>query len=85
MSAKIKPIKPNDQLIVFSDQTIRRTLHKNAWWFAIVDVVAVLTDSSQPAGYIKDMRKRDKELNKAWKKITTPLAIDTSGGSKKYY
>ncbi len=50
-----------NHIIVFSDHKIRRAFHENAWWFAILDVIAALSDSTQPAGYIKDMRKRDSE------------------------
>lgn len=68
---------------VFKGREIRRTLHNNEWWFVISDVVAVLTDSVNPAGYIKDMRRRDKELAKGWGQIATPLSVETSGGNQK--
>jgi len=38
----------------------------------IADVVADLTDSVDPQGYVKDMRRRDKELAKGWGQIATP-------------
>lgn len=37
----------------------------------------------QPGGYIKDMRRRDLELNKGWGQIATPLSLETSGGIQK--
>jgi hypothetical protein len=49
----------------------------------IVDVVSALTDSANPAVYIKDMRRRDKELAKGWGQIATPLSMETSGGNQK--
>ena len=67
-------------LAVFKGKKIRRTLHNNEWWFVIVDVIAALTDSVQPEGYIKDMRRRDPELSKGWGQIATPLSISTDGG-----
>ncbi len=33
------------------------------WYFSVVDVVSVLTDSVNPTDYLKKMRKRDPELN----------------------
>lgn len=48
-----------------------------------MDVVSVLTDSINPSGYIKDMRRRDVELAKGWGQIATPLAIETIGGKQK--
>ncbi len=73
----------DSQLVVFKGKQIRRTLHNNEWWFSIVDVVAVLTDSVDPNGYIKDMRRRDDELSKGWGQIATPLSVQTEGGLQK--
>jgi len=70
-------------IAVFRGKEIRKTIHKNEWWFVISDVVGVLTDSTDPSGYIKDMRRRDKELSKGWGQIATPLWIETSGGKQK--
>jgi DNA-damage-inducible protein D len=72
-----------NKLAIFEGKKIRKTLHNDEWWFAIEDVVAVLTNSVQPKGYIKDMRRRDKELSKGWGQIATPLEIETSGGFQK--
>ena len=69
-----------DHLVVFQEKAIRRTWHNDEWWFAIVDVVAVLTDSVQPEGYVKDLRRRDQELAKGWGQIATPLRVETEGG-----
>lgn len=69
--------------MVFQEKNIRRAWHENAWWFAIVDVVAVLTDSVQPDGYVKDLRRRDKELAKGWGQIATPLRVTTEGGAQR--
>ncbi len=74
---------PENHIAVFHDHKIRRIFHGNKWWFVIIDVVVALTDSSQPAGYLKDMRRRDPELNKGWGQIATPLSIATPGGQQK--
>ena len=66
-------------IAVFQRTEVRRTLHSNEWWFVITDVIAALTDSQDPAGYIKDMRRRDDVLSKGWGQIATPLIISTSG------
>lgn len=72
-----------NHIAVFQETTIRRTWHNEEWWFAIVDVVAVLTDSVQPEGYVKDLRRRDPELAKGWGQIATPLQIQTNGGAQR--
>ncbi len=33
------------KLIVFEDKKIRRVWHEDNWWFSVVDVVVVLTES----------------------------------------
>lgn len=78
-----KPTHHEKSLIIFKEKQIRRTWHNEEWWFSVVDIVAVLTDSLDPAGYIKDMRRRDEELSKGWGQIATPLPIQTIGGIQK--
>ena len=36
------------------------------WYFSVIDVVAVLTDSANPTDYLKKMRKRDPQLAEGW-------------------
>ena len=71
------------KIAFFRKKEIRKIIHNNEWWFVIADIVAALTDSVQPEGYIKDMRRRDEELAKGWGQIATPLAIQTQGGPQK--
>ncbi|MDI1246390.1 MAG: Bro-N domain-containing protein [Rhodoferax sp.] len=75
--------EPANHIAVFQETTIRRVWHNEEWWFAIVDVVAVLTDSVQPEGYVKDLRRRDPELAKGWGQIATPLRLETAGGAQR--
>ncbi len=74
---------PITKIAVFRKKEIRKTIHNNEWWFVIMDVVGALTDSVQPNGYIKDMRRRDSELSKGWGQIATPLSVQTPGGIQK--
>jgi DNA-damage-inducible protein D len=70
------------QIALFKGKKIRKTIFNNEWWFVIIDVISVLTDSVQPDGYLKDMRRRDPELSKGWGQIATPLSIQTEGGKQ---
>jgi hypothetical protein len=63
------------KVAIFRGKEIRKTIHKNEWWFSVSDVVEVLTDSADPKQYIKKMRQRDPELNSYWGTICTPLEI----------
>ena len=57
-------MKPENALVVFEGKNIRRIWHNDEWYFSIIDIVAVLTDSKDPKQYINKMRKRDEELSK---------------------
>jgi DNA-damage-inducible protein D len=46
------------KIIVFQEKAIRRIWHREEWWFSVVDVIEVLTESSQPARYWSDLKKR---------------------------
>jgi prophage antirepressor-like protein len=67
-------------IAVFRGKEIRKTIHKNEWWFSVSDVVEALTDSADPKQYIKKMRQRDPELNSYWGTICTPLEITAPDG-----
>ena len=71
------------KIAIFRKKEIRKIIYKNEWWFVIEDVVIALTDSVQPKGYIKDMRRRDMGLSKGWGQIATPLTVKTVGGPQK--
>ncbi|MEA3272635.1 MAG: hypothetical protein U9P90_03120 [Patescibacteria group bacterium] len=64
-------------IILFEDVPVRRTWveKEEKWYFAVVDIIKILAESKDPVGYIKDMRRRDKELSKGWGQIATPLVI----------
>lgn len=49
---------------VFEDKKIRTQWNEKEedWYFSLVDIVAVLADTSNPTDYLKKMRKRDIEL-----------------------
>jgi DNA-damage-inducible protein D len=69
-------------IVLFEQKEVRRKWHNDQWYFVIVDVISILTNSIQPEGYIKDMRRRDEELSKGWGQIATPLSMDTKGGKQ---
>ena len=72
----------NNKIAIFEGKEIRRISFDNEWYFAIEDVIKALTDSTDPKGYIKDMRRRDAEISKGWGQIATPLPIKTQGGTQ---
>jgi len=49
------------KLVVFQDKKIRRAWHNNEWYFSIVDIIAVLTESGNPQIYWRVLKKRLKD------------------------
>jgi hypothetical protein len=45
-----------DALIVFEGARIRRKWHDDQWYFSVVDIVGILTDSSIPKRYWSDLK-----------------------------
>ena len=78
-----KELQIDTKIAIFKGKKVRKVIFQNEWWFVIIDVVSALTDSVQPEGYIKDMRRRDDEISKGWGQIATPLLIETAGGKQK--
>lgn len=50
------------------------------WYFSVVDVVEVLTDSADPKQYIKRMRSRDAVLSANWGTICTLVPMKGADG-----
>lgn len=69
-------------LQLFEEKKVRTVWddEKEKWFFSIVDVVAVLTDSSDPRQYLKKMRTRDSELQNNWGTICTPVRMVATDG-----
>ncbi len=63
----------NNALVVFEGKDIRRTWFNEEWWFVATDIISILTDSKDPSGYLKDMRRRDESFAQGWGQIATPL------------
>ena len=49
---------PDERLVVFRGKGIRRIWHDDRWFFSIVDIVNILTDSTVPRRYWADLKAR---------------------------
>ena len=64
-----------EALVVFEGTKIRRIWHNDKWYFSVVDVVQVLTDSPTPRQYwgkIKDREFQQLELSPIWVQLKLP-------------
>ena len=73
------------EIKIFEDKKVRTVWDSETeqWYFCVVDVVEVLTDSKNPTDYIKKMKKRDPSLAEGWGQIVTPLSVQTAGGKQR--
>jgi hypothetical protein len=51
-------LKKDSNLALFEGRQIRKTLHEGEWWFAVVDIVQILTGSSIPKRYWSDLKRK---------------------------
>lgn len=49
------------QIAVFRGKKIRKMIHNNEWWFSIVDICAILTESADSGAYWRKLKQRLKE------------------------
>ncbi|MCK9196046.1 MAG: Bro-N domain-containing protein [Syntrophales bacterium] len=49
------------KIALFRGKGIRKTIHKNEWWFSIVDVCAILTESADAGAYWRKLKQRLRE------------------------
>lgn len=74
-----------DALKLFEDKKVRAVWdeEKEEWYFSVIDVVAILTESSNPTDYFKKMRKRDEELASYVGTNCPQIPMTTSSGKRR--
>lgn len=72
-----------NRLIIFESKKIRRTWHEDEWFYSVVDIVSVLTDSSNPRDYWYRVKKRVSDEEKMeLSTICRQLKLDSADGKK---
>lgn len=78
------PAIPENHIVVFNDQKIRRVFHNEEWWFSIVDVINVLSSSRNPKRYWSDLKRQlieKEEFIQLYEKIVQ-LKLPAADGKK---
>lgn len=63
------------QIIVFQDKKIRRIYFEDEWYFSVVDIIEVLTDSPEPRKYWNKVKTREftaLQLSPIWRQLKLP-------------
>ena len=72
-----------NRLIIFESKKIRRVWHEDEWFYSVVDIVSVLTDSTKPRDYWYRVKKRVSDEEKMeLSTICRQLKLDSSDGKK---
>lgn len=56
-----KEEKPTTTLALFQEKTIRRVWYQDRWYFSVIDVIAILTDTKNPRRYWSDLKHKLEE------------------------
>ena len=71
------------KIALFKGRKIRKMLFKNEWWFSVVDIVEVLTNSNNPRVYWNAMKARVKSDDGfQLSTICRQLKLEASDGKK---
>lgn len=68
-------IDPSNQIALFKGKEVRKTIFQKEWWFSILDIITILTDSPQSKTYWAKMKDRDKDMSQPfpfWEQLKMP-------------
>ncbi len=80
-----KTMKENFYIQLFEGKQVRIVwdAEKEKYYFAVADIVQVLTDTVNPRDYIKKMLRRDPELKSKWGTICPPVEMIAPDGKRR--
>ena len=79
-----KDVVEETHIAIFNGKAIRRKLVEDKWFFSVVDVVGVLTDSENPRDYWYKMKIREKESSETELSTKCRQLKLRSGDGKEY-
>jgi DNA-damage-inducible protein D len=68
-----------NEIIPFEGKEIRKLWHEEQWYFSVVDVIEILTNSPIPRNYWSDLKRREKQLHE----VCVQLKLAASDGRKR--
>jgi prophage antirepressor-like protein len=72
-----------NKLVVFQSKEIRRIWHKDEWYYSVVDVCGVLTDSADSGAYWRKLKQRLKQEGSEVVTICHGLKLEAPDGKKR--
>ena len=50
--------KPTTHLVLFQERSVRRVWYQERWFFSVIDVIAILTESDRARKYWSDLKTK---------------------------
>ncbi len=69
------------KIAIFQKKEVRKALHNGEWWFSVVDVCGVLTDSPDPGAYWRKLKQRLKKEGSEVVTICHGLKLEAPDGT----
>ena len=76
-------MEEHNKIVVFQEKQIRRVWHKEEWWFSVIDVVEILSESKNSRRYWSDLKRKLKKegYNQLYENIVQ-LKLEAADGKK---
>lgn len=81
-----KDIESENRIVAFDDHKIRRILHNDEWFFSVIDIVEILTQTHSPRRYWSDLKRQlhEKEgFSQLYEKIVQLKLLSQDGKTYK--
>lgn len=75
-------MEEENKLVVFEEKEIRRIWYNEEWWFSVIDVIGVLTESKNPSSYWRTLKTRLKKEGSEVATKCSKLKLEASDGKK---
>jgi prophage antirepressor-like protein len=73
----------DNELTPFEGKEIRKVWHDEQWYFSVIDVIEILTDSPKPKRYWTDLKRRTEKESGQTYSFCVPLKLLASDGRKR--
>lgn len=77
-------LSENKELVLFENSKIRRQKYNDEWYYAIVDIVEILTESNNPQAYWRKLKQRLNEEGSEFVTICHELKLVSKKDGKRY-
>ena len=84
MYNKFMTDRATTKIAIFRKKEIRKIIYRNEWWFSIIDIIEVLTETDRPRKYWGDLKK--KLIKEGYSELSEKigqLKITASDGKKR--